>query len=466
MARVVVVGGGISGLTTALALADALAERVADGDVTVEVRERAERSGGKLSASPFAGLPAVDEGADAFLARSPDAVALAHRVGLGDDLTSPTGARAAVWFDRLHDLPDGLLLGVPTDALRLVTSRLLTVRGRARAALEPLLPSRGDPDDSIGALIRARFGNEVHERLVDALVGSIYGADTDRFSLTMVPQLSALHDRGRSLLLAGRSLRAQAPPPSGPTFLTPKGSMAALAAATATAATAAGATVRRGAPVGAVARDGDRWRVDGDAVEAVVFATPAAATAPMLAGAVPDAAMVLAAMDHAGVAIVTLAVPNWPERLRGRSGYLVPKPVQRTVTAASFGSQKWAHWPSPAGEVVRVSLGRDGLPVDHLDDDTLVDRALAEVGTHLGLDLQPAAIRVSRWPAAFPQYRPHHPNWVAAVERTLPAGLFVTGASYRGIGVPACVADAARTAGEVASLLAGATARADGRLRG
>ncbi len=302
-------------------------------------------------------------------------------------------------------------------------------------------------------MIRARFGNEVHERLVDALVGSIYGADTDRFSLAMVPQLSALHDRGRSLLLAGRSLRAQAPPPSGPIFQTPTGGMAALAAATAAAATAAGVTVRQGAPVGVVSRDGAGWRVDDDAVEAVVLATPAAATAPVLAGAVPDAAALLTAMDHAGVAIVTLAVPNWPERLRGRSGYLVPKPVQRTVTAASFGSQKWAHWASPAGEVVRVSLGRDGLPVDHLDDDTLVDRALSEVGAHLGLDLQPAAVRVSRWPSAFPQYRPHHPDWVAAVERALPAGLFVTGASYRGIGVPACVADAARTAGEVASFL-------------
>jgi oxygen-dependent protoporphyrinogen oxidase len=453
MARVVVVGAGISGLATALAVADRNAARIADGALTIEVLEASDRVGGKLRASPFAGLPAVDEGADSFLARSPEAVALARRVGLGDTLTSPTGARAAVWYDGLHDLPEGLLLGVPVDALRLATSRLLTVRGKARAALEPLLPRRDDPEDSIGALIRSRFGNEVHERLVDALVGSIYAADTDRFSLAMVPQLAALAAGHRSLVLAGRAMRAQAPPAGGPIFFAPRAGMATLAEATAVAAGAAGVHVRCSTPVQELAPDGGRWRVDGAAADVVVLATPARPSAPLLRSGAPEAAELLARMHHASVAIVTIAVPGWPPHLRGRSGYLVPKPVQRTVTAASFGSQKWAHWASAAGEVVRVSLGRVGLPVDHLDDATVCDRAVDELSAHTGVDVQPVAARVTRWPDAFPQYRPHHPAWRAAVDAALPPGLLVTGASYGGIGVPACIAQAGAVA-----------ARVDGRL--
>ena len=147
--------------------------------------------------------------------------------------------------------------------------------------------------------------------------------------------------------------------------------------------------------------------------------------------------------------IVTLAVTEWPERLRGRSGYLVPKPAQERVTAASFGSQKWAHWRLGGGEVLRVSLGRDGLAVDDLDDDAVVDHATREVGRHLGLELVPTAVRISRWPASFPQYRPHHREWVARVTASLPPGLFVTGASYEGIGIPACVEQAQRTAQRV-----------------
>jgi oxygen-dependent protoporphyrinogen oxidase len=422
-------------------------------DVTVDLREAGDRLGGALKTSPFAGRAAIDEGADAFLARVPYGTGLAERVGLPGELTSPSTSAAFVWHHGLHRIPDGLLLGVPGNPVALATSRLLSPRGTARAAIEPLLPDGEDPADSVGRLIRARFGDEVHERLVDALVGSIYAADTDRFSLAMVPQLAALAAGHRSLVLAGRAMRAQAPPAGGPIFFAPRAGMATLAEATAVAAGAAGVRVRCSTPVQEVAPDGDRWRVDGAAADVVVLATPARPSAPLLRSGAPEAAELLARMHHASVAIVTIAVPGWPPHLRGRSGYLVPKPVQRTVTAASFGSQKWAHWASAAGEVVRVSLGRDGLPVDHLDDATVCDRAVDELSAHTGVDVQPVAARVTRWPDAFPQYRPHHPAWRAAVDAALPPGLLVTGASYGGIGVPACIAQAGAVA-----------ARVDGRL--
>lgn len=445
MTRVLVVGGGITGLT----VAHSLAQSAEPGAVEIEVREADDRLGGKLRTSPFAGLAAVDEGADAFLARVPYATVLAGEVGIGDDLTSPTNATAAVWLDGLHPIPDGLMLGVPADLLRLSTSSLLSVRGKMRAAAEPFLPRRHDAADSIGALVRGRFGDEVHERLVDALVGSIYAADTDRCSLAMVPQLAALAGRGRSLLLNARRLRAESPPVKGPVFHAPRGGMAALVDAVAAAAVGRGVTIRTACPVTTLAADGTRWRVDDEPFDAVVLATPAAPSAPLVTTVAPDTARLLASMDHAGVVLVTLAVASWPERLRGRSGYLVPKPVQRTVTAASFGSQKWAHWRGGDGEVLRVSLGRDGLPVDDLDDADVLDRAVGEVGGHVGVDLQPTAVRISRWPGAFPQYRPHHQQWLADVDTSLPAGLFVTGASYGGIGVPACVAQARATAARV-----------------
>jgi oxygen-dependent protoporphyrinogen oxidase len=451
--RVLVVGGGITGLTTAYTLAGLVP------DASIELREADDRLGGKLKTTPFAGLPAVDEGGDAVLARVPHATALAGEVGLGDELTSPTGATAAVWYDRLHPIPEGLLLGVPADIVRLTRSDLLTWRGKARAALEPLLPRR-DPGDSIGALVRARFGDEVHERLVDALVGSIYATDTDRFSLAMVPQLAALAGRRRSLLLSARAMRPTGPVASGPVFAAPVRGMGSFVDAVASAATTGGVQIATGRPARSLTRDGRSWCVDDDRFDAVVLATPAAPTAPLLAGAAPEASRLMATMDHTGVVLVTLAVPGWPERLRGRSGYLVPKPVQDRVTAASFGSQKWTHWQGGDGEVLRVSLGRDGRPADDLDDDAVLRHAVDEVGRHVGLDLQPTAMRISRWPAAFPQYRPHHREWLQRVGSALPAGLFVTGASYDGIGVPACVDQAQRTAAAVvAHLTAGRAAR-------
>jgi protoporphyrinogen/coproporphyrinogen III oxidase len=436
--RVIVIGGGITGLTAAASLA-------ATPDVEVTVLEAEPVLGGKIRTSPFGGLGAVDEGPDAFLSRVPDATALATRVGLGEQLTSPTDATAAVWHHGLHPIPEGLLLGVPASLTPLASTHLLSWRGKARAAIEPMLPRTSTDHDALGAFIRSRFGDEVHERLVDALVGSIYAADTDRFSLTAVPQLAALAEQGRSLLLSTRRARRQAPPSTAPIFATPRQGMAGLIEAVARAVRASGGTIHTDRPVSSVEADGARWRVDGEVADQVVLTTPGRATAPLIAQAAPEAARLLGTLDHADVVMVTLALPanDWPERLLGRSGYLVPKPVQGLVTAASFGSQKWAHWrPADGSQILRVSLGRDGLPVAHLDDKQVLEAVHAEVGRHLGFEIRPTCTRITRWPAAFPQYRPHHHDWVAAVDRALPRGLVVTGASYGGIGIPACIRQA------------------------
>lgn len=449
--HVTVIGGGIAGLAAAQRVSRSAAEAGIDLEITV--LEADPVLGGKIRTSPFAGLPAVDEGPDAFLARVPWATALAREVGLGDDLVSPEAASAAVWWNGLQPIPEGLLLGLPTDIGKLARSRLLTWRGKARAALEPVLPGTAIDDgpgvDSVGAYVRARFGDEVHERLVDPLVGSIYAADTDRFSLAAVPQLDEIARRARSVLLGTRRRPATpAPGAAGPVFFTPRGGMADLVMATARAVERSGGVVRTGVDVSSIERQAAGWAVDGVPTDAVILACPAAAASRLLATVASAASATIARIDAADVVMVTMAVPraDWPDRLRAMSGYLVPKPVQQLVTAASFGSQKWAQWSSPDQIVLRISLGRDGLPVLHLDDTELIAAAVGEVSRHLGVDLQPTAHRITRWAGAFPQYRPLHHRLVDEAEQHLPAGLAIAGASYHGIGIPACIRSAQRAA--------------------
>jgi len=439
--RVAVIGGGIAGLAAAHALV------TGPEGIAVTVFERDNRLGGKLLTSPFAGHPGIDEGPDAFLARLPWATALAGAVGLGNELTAPAAGKAAVWWNALHPIPDGLLLGMPTEVMALARSHLLSWPGKLRAATEPFRRQTSLEPDSLGQFVRGRFGNEVHLRLVDPLVGSIYAADTDHFSLAAVPQIADLAGKARSVLLAGRKMPKPATN-AGPVFSAPTHGMGALADATARAIAAAGGELRLGSPVGSLARDGAGWRLDDEHFDAVILACPAAAAATLLAAAAPDVATSLALIPSADVAMVTLglAAGEWPDRLRGMSGYLVPKPMQRLVTAASFGSQKWPHWAQPDTVLLRISLGRDGLPVLHLTDEQLLAAAVDEVGKHLDLTLQPQHTRVSRWPGAFPQYRPHHAARVAAAELALPARLALAGASYHGIGVPACIRSAQQAA--------------------
>ncbi len=455
-ASVVVVGGGITGLTTAYRLREAIP------DATITLIEGDDRLGGKIKSSPFAGIDGLDEGADAFLTRVPSAMQLVADLGLTDQLTSPAIGAAFVWWNGMHSIPEGLMLGVPTDLAKLARTDLLTWGGKCRAALEPILPATGVGADSVGRLIRKRFGKQVHERLVDPLVGSIYAADTDRFALTGVPQIFDLANNNRSLLLGARKARRNAPPQAGPIFAAPRTGMATLTNALADSLHASGVSILTGQPVSAIERSGRRWLVDGHAADAVVLATPARTTAPLVAGLSTDAAGVLAAFDHAGVVMVTVALDggNWPHEFLTKSGYLVPKPVQKWVTAASFASSKWAHWtPSTPenGVILRISLGRDGRDVTHESDEALTTAALDEVSQHVGFDLEPTEIRLGRWPMAFPQYRPGHAKRVHGIESALTrdaAGVFVTGASYHGIGIPACVQQGKSTAALLGKYLA------------
>ena len=454
------VGGGITGLAAAHGLLHAEADDVLGLEVTVF--EAQDRVGGKIRTSAFAGIDAVDEGPDAFLARLPWATGFARRLGLGDRLVSPQPGSAAVWWDGLQPIPDGLLLGLPTDVMKLARSKLISWPGKLRAATEVLRPATPLDGDSIGAYVRARFGDQVHERLVDPLVGSIYAADTDRFSLAAVPQLADLAGAGRSVLIAARS-RPKPAPSDGPVFYAPAGGLGEMVDVAEVAITALGGRVLVGQPCTTLQADGDGWRVDGERFDAVVLACPAAQAARLVADAGVDESTraALARIEYADVVMVTLAIPaaDWPERLRGMSGYLVPKPVQRLVTAVSFGSQKWAQWRVPAAEtgdeqvVLRVSLGRDGLPVMHLDDDQLLAAAVSEVGEQIGVALAPTAVRVTRWQRAFPQYRPHHHRTVAAISAAMPPSLVLAGASYHGIGIPTCVRSGQQAAARVRALL-------------
>ena len=369
-----------------------------------------------------------------------------------------------MWHDGLHPIPDGLLLGVPGRRRR-ASPRSRPARRRAASCaprVEPLLPRTADPDDSIGALVRARFGDEVHERLVDALVGSIYAADTDRFSLAMVPQLAALADGQRSLLLGARRARRDAIRADRPGVPRPaRRAWRRWRQRRRRRRATGGGDDRRSRRAGArpSTADGARWRVDGEPFDAVVLATPGAADRadcsppprPTLAGLLGDDGARRRRDRHAR------RRRRWPDA--AARPQRLPRP--QAGPAARHGRRRSArrsgrHWRGDGGEVLRVSLGRDGLPVDDLDDDALVDRAVDRGRPPPRRSTsQPTAVRGQPLAAGVPAVPPAPPATGSPRSTPpLPPGLFVTGASYRGIGIPACIADAERTAAGVAAYLA------------
>lgn len=449
MARVLIVGGGIAGVTAAFRL------RQLRPDLDVTVIEQSDRVGGKLRLAEIAGAT-VDVGAEAMLNRRPEAVALAHDAGLDELLVHPQTISSQLWNRRrLVPLPR-TLMGIPGDIGAL--SDVLSKAGQMRAAMESRLPaSTIDGDVSIGHLVEERFGREVVDRLVEPLLGGVYAGHARQISTyAAVPQVAQMLRGERSLTRAAQAALG-ASSSDVPVFAGLRGGMGQLPEAV---AAASGATVLTDTTVRVLARTTTRWRVVTGATtepelieaEAVVLATPAAPTARLLSQVAPGAALELGRIDYASSAVVTMAFNKRDFPAVPGSGFLVPPVDGHRIKASTFSHQKW-QWVGDLDHVVmRCSVGRYQEEASlQRSDDELVDLAVAELGEAIGLSTRPVDSHVQRWGGGLPQYFVGHLDRVASIRTALDpiAGLAVCGAAYDGLGIPACVASADKAVSKV-----------------
>ncbi|MEW2380620.1 protoporphyrinogen oxidase [Micromonospora sp. NPDC047707] len=461
--RVAVVGGGIAGLAAAVRLRDR-----APAGTEITVYEQSGALGGKLRTGELAGQ-AVEFGAESFLMRDPAggesaAVALVRRLGLAGRVVHPTVGQAALAVDGgLRPIPGGTLVGVPGD-LAAVAAVARPAVDADRDAGRPLLGP--DDDVAVGALVRARLGDEVVDRLVDPMLGGVYAGRADDLSLaTTMPALARAARVEHTLVGAVRAAQAAAPrAPGAPVFGTLAGGLGALVEA---AATASGATIRRDAAVREVTPAGAGWRLTvgptRDAqhvdVDAVVLAVPARPAARLLDAVAPEAAAAVGGLDYASVALVTLALPQ--PALPALSGFLVPATEGLLIKASTFFTTKWGHLRRPDGlALVRASVGRYGDEAQlQRPDEDLAATVHRELSAVLGAPLPaPVAGHVQRWGGALPQYPPGHLDRVASARARLRAGhptLALAGAAYDGVGIPVCVRSGATAADEIITALGG-----------
>jgi len=434
-----VVGGGITGLAAAHRL------RELGPELEIVLLERSDRLGGKICTRPFAGAP-VETGAEAFLMRDAGtesaALGLAARLGLTDALRHPAPVPAALVIDgELRPIPAGTLMGIPADPA--TVAELAPVAGVDADEGRPLV-APGE-DVSVGALVRARLGDAVVERLVDPFLGGVYAGRADDLSLqATVPGLHRTAQESTTLADAVvRAMRAAPRPAGTPVVASVAGGLSRYVTAVAEAARA---QVRLGETVRAVEPTASGWRVRTGAAgreaeidtDAVVLAVPATPAARLLRGVDAAAAEAVGAVSCASVALVTLALPAGTV-LPPLSGFLVPAGQGYAVKAATFLTTKWPQL-TDGPVIIRASLGRHGDNELQLTDESLVDLVRAELPRLLGTPLpDPQAARVTRWGGALPQYGVGHVSRVAAVRSALPPTLGLAGAAYDGVGIAACV---------------------------
>ena len=456
--RVVVVGGGVSGLATAFFLG-----RAGSPGLDVVLVEVSDRLGGKVSTQQIAGHP-VDTGPDALLARMPAMRSLLEELGLVDAMVAPGVNGAYIWSrGRLRPIPPSTLFGIPQKLWPVLRSGLLSPLGIARAALDLALPRHkvADGEDlSVGELVRPRFGSQVFDRLVDPLLGGIHAGKADLLSArSTVPEIYALASRSRSIYLGGRSHHRRSAP-AGPALVTLDGGLARLVDALAIGLDAC--DVRLGVQAEGLRRNGDCYLLqlgDGSelAADAVVLAVPAFVAAGLLAQIAPDAAAAAAEVPYVDVASVTLVYPREAlTRALDGTGFLVPPEEGLLLVGCSWLPAKWPHLADPSSVLVRGMVGRYGdQRFVAMDDEELAARVHDDLVRTMGVRAVPTQAHVQRWPRGMPQYTVGHHGRLDRIDNALDQfpGLYVTGAAYGGVGLASCVGQAERTAGNLLARL-------------
>ena len=453
--RVVVVGGGVTGLSAAHRLVELRRER--ELPLEVELLEAGVRLGGVVATVRRQGF-LMEEGPDSILTEKPWAIDLARRLGLERRIvgTRPEFRRSFVAFrGALHPTPDGFYLLAPADLRALASSGLFSLPGKVRMAMDVAIPrrrSRGD--ESLGAFVRRRLGREALVRIAQPMVAGIYGADPERLSLQATfPRFHEMEERYgsviRALRAAARTRRAAAGGEGGTVsgaryslFASFDGGLQVLTDAL--AARLPPGAARTGAVVDAIypdPRGGWRLRRRGtdEAADALILAVPARAAAEMVGPFDARLGQKLGAIRYGSAATVSLAYreEEVTHPMDG-VGFVVPAVEGRAVIGCTFVHRKYAGRAPDGQALLRAFHGAAALD---LSDHDLVDRTHRELSGWLGLRGRPALSHVARWPDSMPHFEVGHLDRIGEIAEALRAhpGLALAGNGYRGIGIPDCV---------------------------
>lgn len=441
MSKVIVIGGGITGLSAAWALQKA--------GVEYALLEKSARWGGKVH-TKIVDLPEgkaiIDGGPESFLTRKTAAWDLAGELGIQNQVIDPGGETRHMFI-----LDGGTPVEVPLAPVKFMTSSLMSGRGKLRMLTEPFqLPKGDDGDESLADFVTRRLGREALDKFIGPILGGIYNTDPDKQSiLVSSPIMREMEAEYGGLVKAviGRMFGKNKPKrdPNRPRFGAFANGLEEMVTALVSQLTG---DLRLSVDITKVEKVDTGYSVtlvNGEKLtaDALIFATPANVTAKMLSEIAPEPAEKLASIRHQNIGTVTLIYKAEDAQTKERiHGLMIPRREKRAIDAITFTSLKMPSRSPKEYIMLRVFFGGSKPEVVEMSDADLTETVRAELKSLIGITAEPLANVPFRWVASFPQADVGHLAMVAEIESILPDGIYVTGSSYRGIGVPDCIQQA------------------------
>jgi protoporphyrinogen/coproporphyrinogen III oxidase len=429
--KVLIIGGGISGLSAAYYLNRA--------GIRPTLIERAPQLGGVIRTTTQQGC-LLEAGPDSFLAAKPAAMELIRDVGLEHHVIGSNDHLRAVYIlkhGKLTPLPDGMTMMVPTKVMPLIGTGLLSWGTKLRMSVEFLRrPSGSQPDRSVYDFLLDHYGEEAIDYLAEPLLAGVYGGDPKQLSANSVlPRFVEIETKYGSLT---RGVVANPRPKnSGSLFKTLKNGLGQLVDALRPSADIVHGTVESVERAGS----GFRVRTNGDWMEAdqIVLATPAIDAAGLLESSSAELADLLRGIPYNSSLTLSLGYRKDAinRQLKG-FGFLVPKRERKYVAACTLVGNKFNNRVPDDMLMLRCFMGGDAL---RESDEALIEIARQELRSIMGLEAVPVFHSVARWPNAMAQYTVGHEQRVqriGSIVKNIP-GLHLAGNAYCGIGIPDCI---------------------------
>ncbi len=453
MNRVVIIGGGLAGLSTAFFLQQACPE------LEVTILEKEPHTGGKVRSSHRAGYT-VDWAANGFLPSVPDTLDLAKELGLELQQADVVAKNRLLY-------KNGALRKLPASPPAFLTSNLLLPSEKLRAAAEPVLGrshhNNSGGEESVYNFVARHFGRGVADVFAGPFVLGITGGDAKQLSLdALFPRFRVLEQTHGSLvraLIKQQRAAKENPDPDRPKRLTSfRGGSGRLVAAL---EEKFAGRLETGVGVEAVqpsARGFSVIKVDGRRLEAdaVVLATPSFVSARLVQPFSPGAAEALADIRYADVQVFGLGyhridVPN----PLGGFGFLVPRGEGVRVLGVLYSSSIFPGQAPDGRVLLRVIAGGSVDPeFAALTPDEALTVVRRDLRVTMGIAAEPEFVEHIPWPQGIPQYELGHVSRIERAENILAElPLWLTGNAYRGVGVNDTVRDARRTADALLKVL-------------
>ncbi len=466
MKKIVIIGGGISGLSTFYYLRKLINEKKIDAEI--QLVEKSGRFGGQIK-TEYDGEFIFEGGSDCFIREKPWALKLCNELEIEEKLVNTREENSGTFIyhsGKLHPLPEGLMLLVPTRFLPFATTGLFSIPGKLRMAIEAFVPKKkNDSDETLEGFVTRRFGRELLEMIAEPLIAGIHSGDPEKMSVqSTFPRFHQMEkDYGsltRATLAARKKMREMMKKknpgvPERSFFISFKNGMYELVEKM--LEKLKGENISTGKEVTSITKDGSgrfMIKINGSEsiiADSVIVTTPAYVSSTLLKdlnGKMSNSMELIPYIKSCTISIV-YKKSDIENRLPRAFGFLVPSVERRNIMAATFTSLKWPNRCPDEYIMLRCFVGgKHRQEYVEKDDKTLIKIVRDELKSIIGIEAEPVKYRIFRWINNMPQYNMGHRELIDIIDKGMSEnrGLYVTGSAYKGIGIPDCINNAEITA--------------------